>query len=216
MFTYKYKRPLREQTNRRSRKQRCIYFQAFIKAFHNSYRFIKELKMKQRLTILLFATMFALPCGALAAPESFAPIVEKANPAVVYIEVTQERQVQSPISLFDLSPWGRGQKQYQEPQTEVVRGSGSGAIIDAENGYVLTAAHVIEDVDAAVVHLPDGRNFDVIDFLYDSQTDVGLVQIDFGDQKILSLFYSFLVFSITYDDGHLRQNLTGFNLVFSP
>lgn len=128
--------------------------------------------------------MFALPACSFAAPDSFAPIVDKVNPAVVYIEVTQERQVQNPISLFDLSPWGRGQRQYQEPQTEVVRGSGSGAIIDAENGYVLTAAHVIEDVDEAIVHLPDGRDFKATDFLYDTQTDVGLVQIDFGDEKL--------------------------------
>jgi serine protease Do len=134
--------------------------------------------------------MLALPACSFAIPESFAPIVDKVNPAVVYIEVTQERQVQNPISLFDLSPWGRDlrrYREYSEPQTEIVRGSGSGAIIDAKNGYVLTAAHVIQDVDAAVVHLPDGRDFEVIDFLYDSQTDVGLVQIDFGDEELPSI-----------------------------
>ena len=120
-----------------------------------------------------------------ATPDSFRDVVKKVNPAVVYIQVTQEREVVSnPLQGLEWIPWGRDQRIKPETETQVIKGSGSGVIIDAEKGYVLTAAHVVENVDKAVVYLPDGREFEAIDFLYDSQTDVGLVQIEMKGETI--------------------------------
>jgi serine protease Do len=104
--------------------------------------------------------------------ESFRDVVKKCNPAVVYIEVAVE--VKAPqINI----PWLRPGPE-QAPESQIQRGSGSGFIIDAENGYILTAAHVVKNAEEAVVHLPDGREFEIIDIMTDEQTDIALVTID--------------------------------------
>ncbi len=108
--------------------------------------------------ILIFST------GAFAVPDSFKNIVKKVNPAVVYVEVTKEAQ-----STYNI--WG-------QPGPQDIVGSGSGVIIDAEKGYILTAGHVVSGADKAVVHLLDGRKFEAVEMLFDTQTDVGLIKID--------------------------------------
>ena len=125
-------------------------------------------KITQVITIMMVMTFSTISLGA---PESFKDIVKKVNPAVVYIEISKE--VQGRYNM-----WGQ-----QSPQD--VTGSGSGAIIDAKNGYILTAAHVIDGVDKATVSLLDGREFEATELLYDSQTDVGLVKIDIPEGETL-------------------------------
>lgn len=122
-------------------------------------------------TLLITVICFALVSTSIAVPQSFSEIVKAVNPAVVYIEITREMQAGP-------SFWG------QMPKQDVT-GSGSGVIIDAKNGYVLTAAHVISEIDKAAVYLPDGRKFDAVEFLYDTQTDVGVVKIDVPEGEIL-------------------------------
>ena len=126
--------------------------------------------MRKRMLITLILTAILLP-AANGAPASFKDIVEQVNPAVVYIEITKQVQ-----SRFDI--WGR-----RAPQD--VTGSGSGVIIDAANGYVLTAAHVIDGVDSATIHLLDGRKFEAVEFLSDTQTDVGIVKIEIPEGELL-------------------------------
>ncbi|ARN55868.1 trypsin-like peptidase domain-containing protein [Sedimentisphaera salicampi] len=141
--------------------------------------------MKRSLFAAVLVSLIVPFSASAGMTDSFSNVVEKVNPAVVFIEVTQEREVvSSPFKEFDWIPWDRGQREAPEKEKQIIKGSGSGAIIDAEKGYVLTAAHVIKDVDAAVVHLPDGREFEAIDFIYDTQTDVGVVQIDTEGEKL--------------------------------
>ena len=119
-------------------------------------------KMMKATTLLLFMGMFSTL--SFAVPDSFKDIVKKVNPAVVYVEVTMEMQ-----GAYNV--WGQS-----SPQDVV--GSGSGVIIDAEKGYILTAAHVINGISKATVNLLDGRKFEAVEMLYDTQTDVGLIKID--------------------------------------
>lgn len=119
-------------------------------------------KKMMKVTVLLFITAFST--ASFAALESFKDIVKKVNPAVVYVEVT--KAVQGTYNI-----WGQ-----TSPQD--VTGSGSGVIIDSQNGYILTAAHVINGIDKATIHLLDGRKFEAVDMFFDTQTDVGLIKID--------------------------------------
>jgi S1-C subfamily serine protease len=68
-------------------------------------------------------------------------LVEAAAPAVVNIRVTQVRR----------NPFGRPGE---------VGGAGSGVIVDAENGYILTNHHVVGEADEIQVSLIDGRTLD--------------------------------------------------------
>ena len=66
--------------------------------------------------------------------------------------------------------------------TEV--GSGSGFIIDAEHGYIVTNNHVVTGAEKLVVSLADGRNLNAKLVGADSRTDLAVVQI--ADTKNLT------------------------------
>ena len=58
------------------------------------------------------------------------------------------------------------------------RGLGSGVIINADKGYVLTNNHVVDGADKITVKLQDGREFKAKLVGKDEQSDIALVQIE--------------------------------------
>lgn len=60
-------------------------------------------------------------------------------------------------------------------------GSGSGFIIDAKNGYIVTNNHVIEGAKKLVVSLADGRNVDASLVGADARTDLAVIKISAAD-----------------------------------
>jgi len=93
---------------------------------------------------------------------SLAPLVESASPAVVSIRITAMRR----------DRYGR---------TGAVGGAGSGVIVDAENGYILTNHHVVEAADEIQVSLIDGRTLDAEMVGSDAGTDIALIKVE-GDK----------------------------------
>ena len=93
---------------------------------------------------------------------SLAPLVEAAAPAVVNIRVTQVRR----------NPFGRPGE---------VGGAGSGVIVDAENGYILTNHHVVGEADEIQVSLIDGRTLDAEIVGSDAGTDIALIKVEADD-----------------------------------
>lgn len=65
----------------------------------------------------------------------------------------------------------------EEARPQRTEGLGSGVIIDAANGYVLTNAHVIERADRIAATLTDGRQYDAEIIGTDAETDIALIQI---------------------------------------
>ncbi|MDI6880739.1 MAG: trypsin-like peptidase domain-containing protein [Desulfitobacteriaceae bacterium] len=63
-------------------------------------------------------------------------------------------------------------------------GSGSGFVIDAQNGYILTNYHVIDQAQKLVVSLADGRNLEAKPIGGDSRTDLAVIKI--SDTKNLT------------------------------
>lgn len=57
-------------------------------------------------------------------------------------------------------------------------GSGSGFIIDAENGYIVTNYHVVSGAEKLVVSLEDGRNLDAQIVGTDPRTDLAVIKIE--------------------------------------
>ena len=55
---------------------------------------------------------------------------------------------------------------------------GSGVIIDAKKGYILTNNHVVDDMDGIKVKLIDKREFDATIIGKDPKTDIAVLQID--------------------------------------
>ena len=64
-------------------------------------------------------------------------------------------------------------------------GSGSGVVIDADNGYIVTNDHVVDSAEAIQVVLSDSRIFEAALVGTDPVTDLAVVQIDATDLTAL-------------------------------
>jgi Do/DeqQ family serine protease len=110
---------------------------------------------------------------------SLAPLVEKVAPAVVNISVTEVVEPRTPLSR------GRGLPpfldEFLEEQPPERQGAGSGVIVDAEEGYVLTNHHVIETASEILVTLTDNRSFNAAVIGSDPDTDLAVLKIDGHD-----------------------------------
>jgi len=106
---------------------------------------------------------------------SLAPMLQRVTPAVVNISTTTRVQVRD--AYFD-DPMVR---QFfglpATPRERVEQSLGSGVIVDAAKGYVLTNNHVVGGADDISVTLQDGRTFKGKLVGADPDTDVAVVQI---------------------------------------
>ncbi|ATZ72841.1 serine endoprotease DegQ [Idiomarina sp. X4] len=110
---------------------------------------------------------------------TLAPMLEEVTPAVVNISVKGKREVRQrlPDALrFFFGPNAPHEQIRERP----FQGLGSGVIIDAENGYVVTNNHVIDDATEILVTLKDGREFDAKVIGTDERSDVALLKIENG------------------------------------
>lgn len=109
---------------------------------------------------------------------SLAPMLEGVTPAVVLISVKGTHEVKNNVpeafKFFFGKPGGRGGPQ----QEQEFRGLGSGVIIDASEGYIVTNNHVISEADEIIVTLKDGRQLEAKKIGSDEYSDIALLQID--------------------------------------
>jgi serine protease Do len=103
---------------------------------------------------------------------TLAPMLQKALPAVVNI-----RAIIKLVGYDTMMQRQRGRLQNQGPLPDKALSVGSGVIVDANNGYILTNAHVIEDAQDITVSLSDGRHFTARMIGMDKPSDVALLQI---------------------------------------
>ena len=130
----------------------------------------------------------SLPDAPLAAPNrappadfatmkmSFAPIVRRAAPAVVNVYST--RTVRTQVDPF-WALFGGG----SVPRDRVEGSLGSGVIVRAD-GIVVTNNHVIEGGQQLRVVLADRREFPARVLIADAQSDIAVLKIDVGAEKL--------------------------------
>lgn len=127
--------------------------------------------------LLPSAGQSALPLGGNAQGlPSLAPVVKKVNPAVVNISTSGTVEVQQ-HPFFNDPFFRRFFGMPDMPLERQVSSLGSGVIVDAEEGYVLTNHHVIARADQIRVTLMDGRELDAEVVGSDEKTDVALLKI---------------------------------------
>jgi serine protease Do/serine protease DegQ len=123
---------------------------------------------------------------------TFAPILEKVTPAVVSISVLQKSpEEQNPLMRdpFFRRFFGAPQESRQQ------RSAGSGVIVDAKNGYVMTNAHVVKDASEIEVALKNNLRLPAKLIGADPGTDIALLKIEeknivevkFGDSDALQV-----------------------------
>lgn len=102
---------------------------------------------------------------------AFRLVAQRVEPSVVHINTEGVRVVKAEMQdeWGSRVPYGRGERTH---------GQGSGVIVDAEKGYIVTNFHVIQEAAALNVMLADGRQIDDVHIVgYDVLTDLAVLQI---------------------------------------
>lgn len=126
----------------------------------------------------------ALPTAVGGQPvPSLAPMLARVTPAVVSVHTKQTIRLRNP---FANDPMFR--RMFPNiPQERINESLGSGVIIDAKNGYVLTNHHVIEGADEVSVTLSDGRTLKAEFAGSDPDTDIAVMKIPAENLSSLTL-----------------------------
>ncbi len=138
------------------------------------------------LSVTVYATAeTAVPKSQVQMQLSFAPIVKRAAPAVVNV-YAKSMQRQEETGLMS-DPFFRrffGEDgNFGRPRERVANSLGSGVIVDV-SGFIVTNNHVIANASDIRVVLSDKREFVAKLLLADQRTDLAVLKIEAGDEKL--------------------------------
>ncbi len=122
------------------------------------------------------AAAFLPPAVGEAPMPSLAPMLAQVTPAVVNISTEGHVELRT-NPLFNDPFFRRFFNVPNMPQSRKTQSLGSGVIVDANRGLVLTNNHVIANADQISVRLTDGRRFSAKLVGTDPETDVAVIQI---------------------------------------
>jgi len=141
--------------------------------------------MRQLLTALAAASMLLVSSAASAQKDSplpsFAPVIKQVAPAVVNIGV--RGTVAAPGNPFFDDPGFRrffGMPPDAAPREREFRSAGSGVIVDAKGGYIVTNAHVVENATEITITLVDDRELKAEIVGTDARSDVAVLRVQEG------------------------------------
>ena len=107
---------------------------------------------------------------------SMAPLLDRITPAVVSINVRSTAKAPKLSNRNEeLLERFFGGRMPNEPREK--RGLGSGVIVNADEGLIITNAHVIEDADEIIVTLKDKRQLEAEIVGTDKKTDIALIKV---------------------------------------
>ncbi|MDA0228612.1 MAG: Do family serine endopeptidase [Proteobacteria bacterium] len=141
-----------------------------------------------RITVALMLAVTAIfvfainPARAVIPSEAvptLAPLIKEVSPAVVNI-ATQGTVEVDRNPFFD-DPFFRrffGDQPHQQPRQRQTQSVGSGVIINAAKGYILTNSHVVAKADEIIVTLTDRRQLKAELIGHDAGTDVAVLKVD--------------------------------------
>lgn len=162
------------------------------------------MKLKQ-LFFILTATIMIVSTTHSAIPKvnydgsplpSLAPMLDQINSAVVNISTFSKQQYYSNPLLndkffrhfFDLPEYQNRPRQEKQQQS-----AGSGVVVNAKKGLIMTNYHVIKNADEIHVSLTDGRSFEAETVGTDPELDIAILEIkasrltdlNFADSDVL-------------------------------
>ena len=128
-----------------------------------------------------------VPSSAAELRLSYAPIVQRVQPAVVNVYAAKTVQNRNPLlddPVFRRFLGGQG----MQPE-QMQRSLGSGVMVDP-SGLVVTNNHVIEGADQVKISLSDKREFEAEIVLKDSRTDLAVLRIKDAKEKFPTLDFA--------------------------
>jgi serine protease Do/serine protease DegQ len=124
-----------------------------------------------------------LPAEQMTGIPSLAPLLSQIKAAVVAVSITGRS---GPEKNSSQGP-GRAANTRDLPADRQIRASGSGVIIDAEQGLIFTNNHVINGADDIIVTLADGRQAPAKRLGSDPRTDVAVIKVRAENLTALSI-----------------------------
>src|SRR3979409_2321325 len=128
-----------------------------------------------------------VPASAAELRLSYAPIVQRVQPAVVNVYAAKVVQNRNPLLDDPIFRRFFGVPGQQPEQMQ--RSLGSGVMVDA-SGLVVTNNHVIEGADQVKISLADKREFEAEIVLKDSRTDLAVLRVKDGREKFVTLDFA--------------------------
>src|SRR5215470_15507815 len=110
--------------------------------------------------------------------QTLAPVVSRITPGVVGVSVKGRVREDNPLLQDPL--FRRFFNLHQGPIERETEAAGSGVIVDAAQGYVLTNAHVVENATSIEVTTKDNHRFNAKLIGRDPETDIAVLQIPAG------------------------------------
>jgi Do/DeqQ family serine protease len=129
------------------------------------------------------STLMFHPAGAASVGvllPSLAPVIKATSPAVVNIATRGTLTERVPVNPLREDPYFR--RFFNVPEGGQLRqrqfqSAGSGVIVDAKNGYIVTNRHVIENASEITVTLLDDRHFQATVVGSDEGTDIAVLKV---------------------------------------
>jgi S1-C subfamily serine protease len=118
-----------------------------------------------------------LPAEHMSGMPSLAPVLRQVKAAVVTVAVTGRSGPQKNSSLNNSQRPRRSAYTRDVPAEHQIKASGSGVVIDAQEGLIFTNSHVIDHADEIIVTLPDGRELPAKRVGSDRGTDVAVIKV---------------------------------------
>ena len=118
---------------------------------------------------------------------TLASILKKILPAVIDIEAKGRLAQASIAAPTSRRESGLSSRALSFAQQRNIYASGSGVVIDADAGLIVTNNHVIDRAEAITVRLADGRELDAEKVGGDPDTDVAIVKVKAGDLTAIQL-----------------------------
>ena len=141
---------------------------------------------------LVSATMSVYAATSAAALPTLAPMLERTMPAVVNIATEEVIEIYRRPHPFSSDPFFRrffGFPEFEEGKKQERRrsGAGSGVIINAEEGHIITNAHVVKAADNIYVTLDNDKRYTAEIVGIDEETDIAVIKIDADDLVEISM-----------------------------
>lgn len=134
-------------------------------------------------TLAIITNLFSQNSVVQQFSDAFADVAETAKPAVVTIITDKIMKVPNNDLYFFFNP-------YMDPNSDKeykTNALGSGVIVDARKGYILTNNHVVEDMDNIKVKLFDKREYKAKIMGTDPKSDLAILKIEADNLRELQL-----------------------------
>ena len=144
-------------------------------------RLLSALVLMSGVAILMPAPYSAIAAGAIpevgGAVPTLAPMLARETPGVINIAVRGKVRAGNPLLQDPFFRRFFNLPQRTQPEERETQATGSGVIVDAQNGYILTNGHVVDNATKIEVTTKDNKRFTAKLVGRDTEADVAVLQI---------------------------------------